>query len=448
MPAPKHSKAWLSLLVLAAIAAVPARAETLILHGFTLIDGSGRAPVPNAALLIEDGVIRWVGSAANAKARRADRHVDLAGKYVMPGMIDTHVHLGLTSDGLSVDAKNQTRANVEAQLDAYARYGVTTVLSMGTDQDVVLAIRDEQRATGRPARARVHAAGLGVVFEGGYGGLAGVTRKSATPADAAAAVAREAGRKVDIVKFWLDSELGTMPPMPAAMTEAVITAGHANGLQVAAHIHYLADARRVVDQGVDALSHSVRDQPVDAGLITAMKRRGTWQQASTLAREQAVFAYGTPAPWLNDPFFTQAVPPATLVRLGDPAFQARIAGGASYKLLPGFLAQAQRNLKSLAGAGIPYAMGTDAGGPYRFPGHSEHEELRLMVEAGLTPMQAIVAATASGATFLKARQLGLLQRGKWADLVVLDADPAAAITNSRAISAVYIAGRQVPSIKR
>jgi len=309
-------------------------------------------------------------------------------------------------------------------------------------------VRDAQRAAGRPEGTRLFSAGLGVVYEGGYGGLAGITQKSATPEQAAAAASREAYRNVDIIKFWLDSELGTMPPMPAAITKAVIDAGHAHKLPVAAHVHYLADARRVVDQGVDALSHAVRDQPVDAGLIAAMRNRGTWQQASTLAREQAVFAYGTMAPWLNDPFFMQAVPPPTLGLLADPAFQARIASGASYRQLPGFLAMAQRNLKTLADAGIPYAMGTDAGGPYRFPGYSEHAELALMVEAGLTPMQAIVAATASGAKFLKQPRLGTLARGNWADLIVLDADPTQDIANSRTIRAVYIAGRQVPSVKR
>jgi imidazolonepropionase-like amidohydrolase len=107
------------------------------------------------------------------------------------------------------------------------------------------------------------------------------------------------------------------------------------------------------------------------------------------------------------------------------------------------LEMAQKNLKRLADAGIPYGMGTDTGPPGRFPGFFEHWEMELMVEAGLSPSQVIVAATKSGAEFLRAKDLGTLEVGKWADLIVLSADPRANIRNTRSIEAVYIAGNQV-----
>ncbi|HEX8302676.1 amidohydrolase family protein [Sphingomonas sp.] len=432
----------------AALVAAPAFADTLVLHGFTLIDGTGRAPVRNAGMVITDGRIRWVGPAAGMRTPKGAKVVRLAGKYVMPGLIDTHVHLGISKDLLTVSAANQTREHVIAQLRQFASYGVTTIQTMGTEQDIVLQMRDEQRRTGRPMEARIYAAGLGVVVEGGYGGLAGVTRKVGTAGEATAAVNQEAARKVDLIKFWLDDELGTMPKLPPEISGASIAAAHAHRLNIVAHIFYLADARRVVDQGIDGLGHGVRDQPVDPGLIAAMKAHGSWQMASTLARERALFAYGSAAPWLNDPFFVQAVPADTLRQLADPARQSRVAAGPNFAKLEGFLRMAQRNLKTLADAGVPYAMGTDAGGPLRFPGHAEHDELVLMVEAGLTPMQAIVAATSSGAKFMKAVDIGSLQAGKWADLIVLDADPLKDIRNSRTIRAVYVAGRPVASIKR
>lgn len=427
--------------------ATAASAESLALKGFTLIDGTGRAPVKNAAMVVTDGRIAWVGAASAMKAPAGAKPVDLAGKYVMPGLIDTHIHLGLTT-ALAVDAKNQTPENVERQLQQYARYGVTTVQTMGTEQDVVMRKRDAQRAIARPGEARLYAAGLGVVFDGGYGGLAGVTKKVKTPAEADAAVAREVARNVDIVKFWLDDELGTMPKLPADISKAVIDGAHKRGKRVAAHVFYLEDAKRVVGQGVDSLAHAVRDQPIDAALIADMKRKGTWQQASTLAREEALFEYATPAEQLNDPFFQQSVTPEIIAQLTDPARQATMKKAPHFAELPGFLSMAQRNLKAMSDAGIPFAMGTDSGGPLRFPGYAEHEEMKLMIDAGLTPMQAIVASTASGAKFLRAKDIGTLERGKWADMIVLDADPVADIRNSRAIHAVYIAGRQVPSIKR
>lgn len=432
----------------AIIAALPAAAsaETLVFKGFTLIDGTGAPAEPNAAMVVSDGRISWVGAAAAVQAPAGAETIDLAGKFIMPGMIDTHVHAGLTADGLSVDAANQTHENLTEQLEQFAAYGVTTVVSQGTDQDILLEMRDEERASDRLTKARLYSAGLGVVFQGGYGGLAGVTDKVSTPEEAREAVDREAARNVDMVKFWLDSELGTMSRMPEDISSAVIEAAHAGGLRAVSHIFYLDDAKRVVSQGIDGLTHSVRDRPVDRDFLRAMKEKGTWQLAATLARERALFAYAAPAPWLNDPFFRAAVPPATLDRLADPESQAQFAAVPHFDELDDFLRMAQRNLRALSSAGIPYAMGTDAGGPLRFPGYAEHEELELMVDAGLTPMQAIVAATSSGARFLENDEIGSLETGKWADMIVLDQDPLANIRNSRTISAVYIAGRQIPSI--
>src|SRR5438034_6747186 len=100
--------------------------------------------------------------------------IDRSGKFVMPGIINLHCHLGNVVD-LTQDSKNYTRQNVEKDLSTYASYGVTTMLSMGTDQDLIFRIRDEQRATGRPAMTRVFTAGQGFTVKGGYGGMPGVT---------------------------------------------------------------------------------------------------------------------------------------------------------------------------------------------------------------------------------------------------------------------------------
>jgi imidazolonepropionase-like amidohydrolase len=104
---------------------------------------------------------------------------------------------------------------------------------------------------------------------------------------------------------------------------------------------------------------------------------------------------------------------------------------------------AEQNLKTLADAGVPYGFGTDSGPPGRFPGYFAHWEMELMVQAGLTPMQVITAATGNAARFLHARDLGTLEIKKWADLVVLDKNPLDDIKNTRTINAVYIAGNRV-----
>jgi imidazolonepropionase-like amidohydrolase len=412
-----------------------------VLTNFTLIDGTGAPAAPNSALVLRDGRIAWVGPASQLEAPAGAETVDLAGKYVTPGLIDLHVHLGNTVD-LTQDVKNYTPASVDKDLRTYASYGVTTVLSMGTDGDAIFPIRAAQRS-GRPETTRVYTAGQGLVFKGGYGGIPNLNVPVATAEEATAAVDAQAAKGVDIIKLWLDDELGAMPKMPPEVSKAIIDAAHRHGLKAYGHIFYLEDAKRLVDQGIDGLVHSVRDKPVDQALIDAMKRRGTVQIAETLSREASMFAYGKPAPFLDDPFFARALSPQALAALKSPERQKTVASGLHYDEYPAFLDTAKANLKRLMDAGVPYGFGTDSGPPGRFPGYFSHWELALMVESGLTPAQALTAATGGAAKILGAADLGTLQPGKWADLVVVDADPLADIKNMRTIRAVYIAGKQV-----
>ena len=121
-----------------------------------------------------------------------------------------------------------------------------------------------------------------MIFKGGYGGLVGVTPGVATPAEAEAAVEAQAKKGVDIIKLWMDDHLGEQKKMPYDIAKAIIDGAHKRHLPVAAHIFYLEDAKRLVDFGVNGLAHSVRDKSVDAALIAAMKKHGTWQMAPTL----------------------------------------------------------------------------------------------------------------------------------------------------------------------
>ena len=419
-----------------------AAADVLVLRNFTLIDGGDHEPLPQAAMIVEQGRVSWVGPAARLKAPANATTKDLDGAFVIPGLIDLHGHLGNTVD-LVQDKKFHTRESVENDLKIYAGYGVTTVLSMGTDQDTIFTVREAVRA-GRPSMARVFTAGQGLMLEGGYGGLAGVNDPVATPDEAAAAVNAQIDKGVDIIKLWLDSELGTMAKMPPEMTKAIIDTAHKRNVRVVAHVFYLEDAKRLVAQGVDGFVHSVRDQPVDQALIDAMLEQGTWQVAATLSREAAMFAYGSTPPFASDPFFTKAVSAKTLELIRSPERQKTIAAGVNFPKFPAFFETAKANLKRLVDAGVPFGAGTDAGPPGRFPGYSQHWELELMVDAGLTPAQAIDGATRRAAMFLSAEDLGTLEPTKWADFVVLDANPLTDIRNSRKIRAVYIAGAEVP----
>ena len=416
-------------------------AEVKVLKNFTLIDGTGHDPVAHAAMIVDNGRIVWVGPAAQLKATPSAQVVDLQGKYVIPGIIDLHVHLGATI-GLDQNEKFFTPENVEKDLKTYASYGVTTVLSMGTDKDSIFKIRDQQRA-GRPGETRIYTDGQGFVFKGGYGGLEGVNQGVATVAEVEPAVAAQAAKHVDFIKLWMDDHLGTKKKMPYDIAQAIIEDSHRDHLRVVAHIFYLQDARQLVDYGVDGLAHSVRDKPVDQAFVADMKKHGTWQMAATLSREGSMFVYGQTPSFANDPFFTRSVSANVLAQLKSPAYQAKVRSDPDFAMYPGFLRTAQKNIKTLADAGVPYGFGTDSGPPGRFPGYFAHWEMELLVQAGLTPMQVITAATGSAARFLHAKDLGTLETNKWADLVVLDKNPLDDIKNSRTIHAVYIAGNRV-----
>lgn len=433
-------------LLLAALCTAGAAAETKVLENFTLIDGAGRTPLAKAAMIIVDGRIQWVGPLAKLKAPAGAERLNLTGKFVMPGIINLHGHLGNTRE-LAQDPSYFTRENVEAQLRTYLSYGVTSAVSMGSDPELVYQLRAQQRA-GRPALTRIFTAGRGFTGKGGYPsmvpGMQGVPFEVATRAEVEKAVAQLAGKGVDLVKIWVDDHLGRQKKIPMDLCRAIIESAHKRGLKVAAHVFYLEDARQLAEAGLDGLAHSVRDKPVDAALIETMKKRGAWQSSATLVRELATFIYAQPHPSLQDSFFTRSISLKLLAILKSPSYQKKLAADPDYPQYPGFLDKAKQNLKKLADAGVRFGFGTDSGPPLRFPGYFEHLEMQLMVEAGLTPMQVITAATQSSAEFLGvSKDLGTLAPGKWADLIVLAKNPLADITNTRTLEVVMIAGNRV-----
>jgi imidazolonepropionase-like amidohydrolase len=420
-------------------------AETVVLEHFTLIDGTGRAPVADQSLVMVDGRITWVGPAARVPVSKTATSEDLHGKYVMPGIIDAHVHLGLV-DGIDQSfTRYYSRANIERQLQLYAAYGVTSVYTLGTDGDAIHAVIADQRRIGRVDRARAYTAGRGVVFKGSYGGVPGLDQSVATPDEARAMVTREIANGDDFIKLWMDDEFATIGErMPYAISQAVIDTTRAAGKKSAAHVFYYDNAAELTREGVTVFMHQVRDRAAGPALSRAMKAQGTWQLASTLSRE-ASFTY-TLLPFVDDPFFARGVSPATIAALKAPARQQKLAASPLFPKYPEALRNAMANLATEAKNGVVYGMGTDSGPTARFPGYFAHWELELMVQAGITPLQALTAATGTNAKFLGTMQTGTIEKGKWADLLVLDRDPVADIRNTRAIAAVYIAGRKVPTI--
>jgi len=398
--------------------------------GAQIIDGTGDAPVEDGVLVVRDGRIEAVGARDAVDVPSDAEQTDVTGRTIMPGLINAHGHVNDVR-GLEADPSFYTEEHVESQLGLYARYGVTTVFSLGGDGPEGIAVRDRQDMPGL-SRARLYVAGPVVT--------------AATPEEAAARVNTVADSGVDIVKIRVDDGLGAGQKMPPEVYQAAIDTAHQRGLRLASHVYYLEDARGLLEAGTDLIAHSVRDVEVDDELITLLRDSGICV-CPTLMREVSTYVYESRPDFFDDPFFLRNADQAVIEELSTPAYQERIKNSQSAQTYKAQLEVAKRNLKTLSDAGIPIAMGTDTGPVGRFQGYFEHGELALMVEAGLTPMQAIQASTDDAARCMEVdADLGTLETGKWADFLVLSASPLDDITNTRSLEAVYIAGNPVPGV--
>ncbi|RPE12493.1 amidohydrolase [Chitinophaga lutea] len=419
----------------------PAR---LLLKDVNLIDGTGAAAKPHMDLLIENGVIVAIGK--NLSGDNASI-VTLTGKTIMPALISAHVHVG-TLNGTTASAEHYTKPNILRQLKLYQDYGVLQLLVMGTDRPLLFenGFYDSSLNGSLPG-ARYHSAGFGFAAPGGtpppVNGMDRVNR----PANAEQArrqVDTLAGLHVKTIKMWVDNLGSTTPRLQPEVCRALIDAAHRNGMLAAAHLFYREDARRLVADRLDIIAHSIRDQEVDDALLRDMKARNIIY-IPTLALDKFAYSYGDTPPWLNDPFFKQSLEPGTHDMISAPAYRQQMKTSPAYQRSKTAHQVALKNVYRIHKAGILVALGTDSGASaIRAQGFSEHLELELLVEAGLTPLEAITAGTLNAARALRVdRQYGTLEKGKVADLLILYSDPSFSVANTRNIAAVYKAGREV-----
>ena len=363
----------------------------------------------------------------------------------MPALINLHGHLGLSNNGADSAAGHYTEENVVKQLNRYLSYGVATVASFGQDEDVIYKMRDEQRA-GKLSGARFFTAGRGFLEYTGKSYPLDDRYRPQTPDEARADIRELAAHHPDYVKMWVDDYLGRGVKIKPEIYQAIIDEAHKQHLRVFAHEFYLSDGKALLAAGIDGLAHSIRDQAVDQELIQKMKARDVFL-IPTLVRDEVLFAYADNLKWLDDPFFKAGYDPAAMAMVRSPENVEKGRKDPDIAKYRAGLEMAKKNLKTLSDAGVKIAFGTDSGIPTRFPGYFEHRELQLDVEAGLTPMQAIVAATRTNAEILGgAKKFGTLQPGMQADFLVLDGNPLEDIHNTEKLAAVWQAGKMVPSV--
>jgi len=374
--------------------------RAVVFEGARLIVGDGRV-VERSAFVVDAGKFASVGAQGQVTAPAGAERVDLAGKTVMPAMVDAHTHLGYRKDGTFL-AENFTRETLQYELEQFAAYGVAAVASAGTDRgELTLQLRNEPVVRHAGVIVRTAWRGLAPPEAGPNPPMRAAPYGVSTEDEARRDVRELADRKADFVKIWVDDRNGSVPKLSPALYRTIIDEAHKNNLRVFAHIATLADAKDLLRSGTDGFLHVMRDRPVDDELLKLLAER-------------------------PQVFFTMTL------------FGPSQAKGEDWPRL-------LQNIGRLNTAGVRLALGTDVGGASaggRF-GWTEHAELEHMVTAGLTPAQAITAATRTAAEVLRLTDLGTLATGKSASFMVLDANPLDQISNTRRITRVYLHGEEV-----
>src|SRR5262245_13691800 len=376
----------------------------VVFDGARLIVGDGRV-IERSSFVVNAGKFTSVGAQGQVTVPAGAARVDLTGKTVMPALVDAHTHLGYRKDGTFL-AENFTRETLQYELEQFASYGVAAVASAGTDRgDLTLQLRDEPAPRHGGVVVRTAWRGLAPPDAGPNPPMRAAPYGVSTDEEARRDVRELAAKKADFVKIWVDDRNGSVPKLSPPLYRAIIDEAHKHNLRVFAHIATLADAKDLLRSGVDGFLHVMRDRPVDDEVLRLLAER-------------------------PQVFFTMTL------------FGPSQAKGDDWPRL-------LQNIARLNSAGVRLALGTDVGGASaggRF-GWTEHAELEHMVTAGLTPAQAIAAATRTAAEVLRLTDLGTIAAGKSASFLVLEANPLEQISNTQRIARVYLQGQEVRRAK-
>ena len=463
----KRMPAWLAMVLgafLAAVVAPPARAQTAatVYEGARLITGGGNA-IENSAFVVESERFTKVGRRGELQLPAGAARVDLSGKTVMPTMVDLHGHLGFQNIPAGTMSKETfTSENLIDHLQRLAFHGVGAVVGVGdlvdrSDMkggrtgwgDVVLRVRDEII----PNAALFKTSGAGMAWPGsgaqGDPSRVDVAYPVTTVEEARAAVQDYVRMKPEFIKIWVDDRQGRKPTLTPPLYGAILDEAHKFNVPVAVHNVKQADAKEMVRAGIEGWLHvPVREGEIaDDEMVALVKDRvarndrpNMWMTLSLVTSWMNTYGGGRPA-FLDDPLLRATYAPKQIEAYwGEPLKKMTPEQVARVK---GRFESDAKSAMRLRAAGIRVVGGTDTGQSRFLIGYFNHMDLESMVAMGMTPAEAIVAATRDGADIDKLNT-GLVATGRSADFIVLDANPLENISNTRRIDKVFLRGQEVP----
>lgn len=390
-----------------------AAAETTTIGPVRLFDGF--KVIEDAFVVVREGRVVAVGPDIDLPAATIRIRAD--GQTLIPGLIDSHVH--------SFGAARQ---------DA-ARFGVTTLLDMFTDPILLAGARDARDSLAPTDAADLFSSGMLATAPGGHGSQYGVRVDTLTdPSAAADWVSDRIAEGSDYIKIIIEPLGGRLPTLDRNLVEALVKAAHDQDRLAVAHATRLEDAQMALAAGVDGLVHLFHDRPVTDEFIDQARARGVFIVPTAIVMGAALGVIDGSA-ILNDDSLRDRFSQAQRQTLAQPGW-GQLAGQARWELL-------LENLRRLHAAGVPLLAGSDAPNPGTAHGISLHLELALLVEAGLTPAEALMAATTGPASHFDLGQRGCLQPGCRADMALVDGDPTVDISASRQVRRVWKNGREI-----
>lgn len=419
-------------------------AESYLLDNVRVIIGDGSV-LESGALLVDGGRIRAVGLRSEIELDSSVEVIDLSGKTIMPALIDSHAHLGYEGH-TSWGAENYSRENLIDHLQRYAYYGFSAVFSAGSDPDVLAnQVQQAQLAGEFPSARFLFAAGMAPPGQGpndqflthavaleqqtGQRILYGVDSIE----QVIDSVREIAAKNISVIKIWVDDRGGSQQKLTPQLYRAINDEAAENGIEIYVHQQYAEDMPDLLEAGVSGFLHG----RIGAGLGREIAQQISAANAFVVPNmglgELRREAIGT------DEFLRASLPASVVARLGESGQRLLNVNREEARE-----AELRASFGHLLDANVDIVLGTDAGAvPDHFFGYTGHRELEIFVRLGMTPMQAIVAATSKPAQRLGLDDLGLLQPGYSADLVVLDENPLNDIRNTRSISLVFLNGKML-----